>query len=86
MGKYMKKSKTAGDVAVTKVSSSSSSSSSIGVRTRSKTLALQNSSAAFLQLRTRRLHKVLVAPPSTNHSHLCSCQNTLDSHSQVNSY
>ncbi|XP_061367048.1 cyclin-dependent kinase inhibitor 4-like [Gastrolobium bilobum] len=70
MGKYMKKSKIAGDVAAvimevsTHSSSSSVSSSPLGVRTRAKTLALQKSppqlpdSSSYLQLRSRRLRKV----------------------------
>ncbi|KAF7825731.1 cyclin-dependent kinase inhibitor 3 [Senna tora] len=68
MGKYMKKSKIAGgDVAVMEVSPQSS----LGVRTRAKTLALQRlqkplspdadaSSFSYLQLRSRRLEKVVV--------------------------
>lgn len=70
MGKYMKKSKITGDVAVMEVSQSS-----MGVRTRAKTLALQrlrkapdpltppihpNTSSSYLQLRSRRLEK---SPP-----------------------
>ncbi|KAJ8755197.1 hypothetical protein K2173_018995 [Erythroxylum novogranatense] len=58
MGKYMKKAKTAGDVAVMDLS--------LGVRTRAKTLALQRQahlntspvSAGYLQLRSRRLEKL----------------------------
>lgn len=65
MGKYMKKSKIRGDVAVMEVSSST-----IGVRTRAKTLALQRllkpevdeTSFCYLQLRSRRLEKS--PPPS----------------------
>ncbi|KAJ7961513.1 Cyclin-dependent kinase inhibitor [Quillaja saponaria] len=69
MGKYMKKSKIAGDMAVMEVSPQSS----IGVRTRARTLALQRlqkspsslsvapnpdaSSFSYLQLRSRRLEK-----------------------------
>ncbi|XXG61892.1 hypothetical protein AAC387_Pa05g0384 [Persea americana] len=58
MGKYMRKSKMAGEVAVMEVVSQSS----LGVRTRAKTLALQKSntsSASYLQLRSRRLQKPL---------------------------
>lgn len=61
MGKYMRKSKMTGEVAVMEVVSQSS----LGVRTRAKTLALQKnttSSASYLQLRSRRLQKSL--PPS----------------------
>lgn len=61
MGKYMRKAKTAGDVAVMDLS--------LGVRTRARTLALQNASispstgssagasGSYLQLRSRRLEK-----------------------------
>ncbi|KAH7573053.1 hypothetical protein JRO89_XS03G0058200 [Xanthoceras sorbifolium] len=61
MGKYMRKTKTAAEVAVMDVSQSS-----LGVRTRAKTLALRKSSssaspvpggASYLQLRSRRLVK-----------------------------
>ena len=70
MGKYIKKPKIDGDVAVMEVSPQSS----LGVRTRAKTLALQRlksspassdatspdvSSFSYLQLRSRRLEKVL---------------------------
>ncbi|XP_050364763.1 cyclin-dependent kinase inhibitor 5-like [Argentina anserina] len=64
MGKYMKKSKISGDIAVMEVSISPQSS--LGVRTRAKTLALQkqqqqqdsdSSSLYYLQLRSRRLEK-----------------------------
>ncbi|CAN6552487.1 unnamed protein product [Malus baccata var. baccata] len=60
MGKYMRKSKATGKVAVMEVSHSQAS---LGVRTRAKTLALQRSSApsvtsgSYLQLRSRRLEK-----------------------------
>ncbi|KAL2506455.1 Cyclin-dependent kinase inhibitor 3 [Abeliophyllum distichum] len=69
MGKYMRKSKVIGEVAVMEVSHAAAQSS-LGVRTRAKTLALQKSSAAaaisgddgsYLQLRSRRLVKP--APP-----------------------
>ncbi|XP_061994007.1 cyclin-dependent kinase inhibitor 4-like [Rosa rugosa] len=56
MGKYMRKTKATGDVAVMEVSQAAS----LGVRTRAKTLALQRSttsSASYLQLRSRRLQK-----------------------------
>ncbi|XP_054804827.1 cyclin-dependent kinase inhibitor 4-like [Prosopis cineraria] len=69
MGKYMRKAKTSGDVAVMDVSQSSS----FGVRTRAKTLALQKSqsqstSGSYLQLRSRRLEKPSVLIPSTHYS------------------
>lgn len=58
MGKYMRKSKATGEVAVMEVSQAAS----LGVRTRAKTLALQSSTTAvssgsYLQLRSRRLEK-----------------------------
>ncbi|KAJ8749539.1 hypothetical protein K2173_025734 [Erythroxylum novogranatense] len=65
MGKYMKKSKISGDIAVMEVSQSTN----LGVRTRAKTLALQRlqsssslaspnpDTSSFLQLRSRRLEK-----------------------------
>ncbi|XP_058182274.1 cyclin-dependent kinase inhibitor 5-like [Rhododendron vialii] len=52
MGKYMKKAKTSGEVALM--------DSYLGVRTRAKTLALQKSGGgggSYLQLRSRRLEK-----------------------------
>ncbi|KAK6940540.1 Cyclin-dependent kinase inhibitor domain [Dillenia turbinata] len=66
MGKYMKKAKITGDIALMEVSQSS-----LGVRTRAKTLALQRLQStaqqspeaeptSYLQLRSRRLEK----PPS----------------------
>ncbi|RDX83750.1 Cyclin-dependent kinase inhibitor 3, partial [Mucuna pruriens] len=66
MGKYIKKSKTAGDVAAV-IMEVPPPHSSLGVRTRAKTLALQNSSqisdsSAYLQLRSRRLLKLPPAP------------------------
>ncbi|XP_028759818.1 cyclin-dependent kinase inhibitor 4 isoform X2 [Neltuma alba] len=69
MGKYMRKAKTSGDVAVMDVSQSSS----FGVRTRAKTLALQKSqsqstSGSYLQLRSRRLEKPPVLIPATHYS------------------
>ncbi|XP_030922763.1 cyclin-dependent kinase inhibitor 4-like [Quercus lobata] len=57
MGKYIRKAKTRGELAVMEVSQSS-----LGVRTRAKTLALQNSNSnsnSYLQLRSRRLQKPL---------------------------
>ncbi|KAJ1429365.1 Cyclin-dependent kinase inhibitor [Sesbania bispinosa] len=72
MGKYMKKSKIAGDVAAVIMEAPSHSSVAVGVRTRAKTLALQKSppsapqqsdSSAYLQLRSRRLRKVPPPPP-----------------------
>ncbi|KAL5990412.1 hypothetical protein ACLOJK_011312 [Asimina triloba] len=63
MGKYMKKAKITGEVAVMDLTQSS-----FGVRTRAKTLALQRlqkstsaSSASYLELRSRRLEKPLIA-------------------------
>ncbi|XP_020575092.1 cyclin-dependent kinase inhibitor 5-like [Phalaenopsis equestris] len=67
MGKYMRKAKLNGEVAVMEISAQSS----IGVRTRARTLALQrlqkssfspeadnsSSSSCYLQLRSRRLEK-----------------------------
>lgn len=51
MGKYMKKGKITGDVAVMEIPQS-------GVRTRARTLALQqNPELSYLQLRNRRLEK-----------------------------
>ncbi|KAL5542571.1 hypothetical protein UlMin_010281 [Ulmus minor] len=73
MGKYMRKAKAAGEVAVMEVSQASS----LGVRTRAKTLALKRlqkslaaspaaaSSDGYLQLRSRRLEK----PPIIVSSH-----------------
>ncbi|XP_052184380.1 cyclin-dependent kinase inhibitor 5-like [Diospyros lotus] len=65
MGKYMRKAKVRGDVAVTEAVSQS-----LGVRTRAKTLALRrlqsarkDDSSSYLQLRSRRLEKL---PPSLN--------------------
>ncbi|KAK6255159.1 Cyclin-dependent kinase inhibitor domain - like 4 [Theobroma cacao] len=77
MGKYIRKAKTAGEVAVMEVSQSS-----LGVRTRAKTLALQRlqksstspatvasapvtEDGSYLQLRSRRLEK----PPIMVHHH-----------------
>ncbi|XP_057480070.1 cyclin-dependent kinase inhibitor 3-like [Actinidia eriantha] len=67
MGKYMRKAKITGDVAVMEVLSQSS----VGVRTRAKTHALQRlqltsrEPSSYLQLRNRRLEKVI---PSLNES------------------
>ncbi|KAK7395374.1 hypothetical protein VNO78_15926 [Psophocarpus tetragonolobus] len=68
MGKYMKKSKIAGDVAAVIMEGAPPQHSSLGVRTRAKTLALQNSPqipdpSAYLQLRSRRLLKLPPTPP-----------------------
>ncbi|CAL5347637.1 cyclin-dependent kinase inhibitor 4-like [Camellia sinensis] len=62
MGKYMRKAKTAGEVALMELAQSS-----LGVRTRAKTLALQrlqkspaeasSADGSYLQLRSRRLEK-----------------------------
>ncbi|XP_038970919.1 cyclin-dependent kinase inhibitor 5-like isoform X3 [Phoenix dactylifera] len=63
MGKYMKKDKITGEVAVMEVPHQSSH----GVRTRAKTLALQRlqkpnpDPASYLELRSRRLEKPFVA-------------------------
>jgi len=65
MGKYMKKSKIAGDVAAV-IMEAPPPHSHLGVRTRAKTLALQNTSpdsSAYLQLRSRRLLKLPPTPP-----------------------
>lgn len=64
MGKYMRKSKATGEVAVMEVSQAAS----LGVRTRAKTLALQSSTTAvssgsYLQLRSRRLEKPPILMP-----------------------
>ncbi|KAI4317345.1 hypothetical protein L6164_025219 [Bauhinia variegata] len=71
MGKYMRKAKTTGEVALMEVSQSS-----LGVRTRAKTLALQRlqksqapapssaSSGSYLQLRSRRLEKPPILIPT----------------------
>ncbi|ESW12590.1 hypothetical protein PHAVU_008G125600 [Phaseolus vulgaris] len=74
MGKYMKKSKNAGDVAAL-IMESPPPHSNLGVRTRAKTLALQNSpqtpdSAAYLQLRSRRLLKL--PPPIPEKPRRCA--------------
>lgn len=70
MGKYMKKAKPKGELALV----DSTTTTYFGVRTRAKTLALQKSqlhqpdlspsSGSYLQLRSRRLHK----PPISQHS------------------
>ncbi|PON72921.1 Cyclin-dependent kinase inhibitor [Trema orientale] len=72
MGKYMRKAKAAGEVAVMEVSQAS-----LGVRTRAKTLALKrlqksstspspevSSGGSYLQLRNRRLEKPPIGSPS----------------------
>ncbi|RWV88347.1 hypothetical protein BHE74_00030119 [Ensete ventricosum] len=61
MGKYMRKAKVSGEVVVMEVSHQST----LGVRTRARALAAaatQDSSRAYLELRSRRLEKPL--PPS----------------------
>ncbi|KAI3449889.1 hypothetical protein Pfo_006554 [Paulownia fortunei] len=82
MGKYMRKVKVTGDVAVMEVSQSS-----LGVRTRAKTLALQRlqSSASvaapppskpdscYLELRSRRLEKPVQQQNSRKARHTCGC-------------
>ncbi|CAL9038139.1 unnamed protein product [Musa banksii] len=62
MGKYIRKAKVSGEVAVMEVSHQSS----LGVRTRARTMAAaaaQDSSRGYLELRSRRLEKPL-PPPS----------------------
>ncbi|URD96694.1 cyclin-dependent kinase inhibitor [Musa troglodytarum] len=60
MGKYMRKAKVSGEVAVMEVAAHQPS---LGVRTRARALAAgQDSSLAYLELRSRRLEKAL--PPS----------------------
>ncbi|KAJ4956600.1 hypothetical protein NE237_013383 [Protea cynaroides] len=74
MGKYIRKAKITGEVAVMEVAQSS-----LGVRTRAKTLALQrlqkstatstlNSGASYLQLRSRRLEKYPLLVASNHES------------------
>ncbi|KAG8095854.1 hypothetical protein GUJ93_ZPchr0013g34762 [Zizania palustris] len=70
MGKYMRKGKVSGEVAVMEVAGAL-----LGVRTRSRTLALQRTSqkppekgegdpeAEYLELRSRRLEKLHTPPP-----------------------
>lgn len=80
MGKYMKKSKIAGDVAAVIMDAPSHTpAAASGVRTRAKTLALQKSSpsspqspdsSAYLQLRSRRLRKVPPPPRTAANSRL----------------
>ncbi|XP_050372759.1 cyclin-dependent kinase inhibitor 5-like [Argentina anserina] len=65
MGKYMRKSKPTGDVAVMEVTQAAS----LGVRTRAKTLALQRSTSSYLQLRSRRLEKPPIHVPKRHHHH-----------------
>ncbi|KAG2401970.1 hypothetical protein LR48_Vigan09g107700 [Vigna angularis] len=73
MGKYMKKAKPKGELALVESSTTNATTSYMGVRTRAKTLALQKShpqpelapsSDSYLQLRSRRLQK----PPILLHS------------------
>ncbi|XP_061367845.1 cyclin-dependent kinase inhibitor 4-like [Gastrolobium bilobum] len=78
MGKYMKKSRAGGgDVKVMEVSSP------VGVRTRAKTLALRtsddSSSFQYLQLRSRRLLKVIPTPPPPPPKKSYFCGASLDS-------
>ncbi|KAG6479178.1 hypothetical protein ZIOFF_062641 [Zingiber officinale] len=56
MGKYMRKAKISGEVAVMELSH--------GVRTRARTLAAAAASCAYLELRSRRLEKPLPLPPA----------------------
>ncbi|GJN30235.1 hypothetical protein PR202_gb18525 [Eleusine coracana subsp. coracana] len=66
MGKYMRKAKASGEVAVMEVSGGAL----LGVRTRSRTLALQRAkgepgeTAEYLELRSRRLEKPHPQPPA----------------------
>ncbi|CAL9207166.1 unnamed protein product [Musa hybrid cultivar] len=65
MGKYLRKAKVSSEAAVMEVSHHSS----LGVRTRARSLATataQDSSRAYLELRSRRLEKPLSPPPSCN--------------------
>ncbi|KAK7356480.1 hypothetical protein VNO80_15753 [Phaseolus coccineus] len=73
MGKYMKKVKPKGELALVESTTTNATTSYMGVRTRAKTLALQKShpqpelapsSDSYLQLRSRRLQK----PPILLHS------------------
>ncbi|KAL9318013.1 hypothetical protein ACSQ67_014530 [Phaseolus vulgaris] len=73
MGKYMKKAKPKGELALVESTTTNATTSYMGVRTRAKTLALQKShpqpelapsSDSYLQLRSRRLQK----PPILLHS------------------
>ncbi|XP_074573200.1 cyclin-dependent kinase inhibitor 5-like [Curcuma longa] len=64
MGKYMRKDKQSGEVAIVEVAAHQPS---LGVRTRSRALAAaaaaeQDSPLAYLELRSRRLEKPLVVP------------------------
>ncbi|XP_020222452.1 cyclin-dependent kinase inhibitor 4 [Cajanus cajan] len=73
MGKYMKKAKPKGELALVESTTTNTTTSYMGVRTRAKTLALQKSHPqpehppapdSYLQLRSRRLRK----PPISLHS------------------
>ncbi|XP_008802404.1 cyclin-dependent kinase inhibitor 5-like [Phoenix dactylifera] len=86
MGKYMRKAKVSGEVAVMEVSAQSS----LGVRTRARTLALQRlqkpspvpDSSSYLELRSRRLEKPPpLAPkaPPARPPHRTKVANTADS-------
>ncbi|XP_058101500.1 cyclin-dependent kinase inhibitor 5-like [Magnolia sinica] len=73
MGKYMRKAKITGEVAVMELSQAS-----LGVRTRAKTLALQRlqkttTSSSYLQLRSRRLEKppLVAASESKKTKEIC---------------
>lgn len=75
MGKYMRKPKITGDVAVM-----DSSQSSLGVRTRAKTLALQrlqssSPQSSYLELRTRRLQKPPLLNKQQKQDNTCPCPN-----------
>ncbi|XP_065030160.1 cyclin-dependent kinase inhibitor 5-like isoform X1 [Musa acuminata AAA Group] len=63
MGKYMRKAKLSGEVAVMEVAAHQPS---LGVRTRARALAAgQDSSLAYLELRSRRLEKPLPPAPAS---------------------
>ena len=76
MGKYMKKAKITGDVAVMEIPQSTS----VGVLTRARTRILQsNPELSYLQLRTRRLQK----PPFQSPSKQPSCDKNPNSDNQI---
>ncbi|RZR93049.1 hypothetical protein BHM03_00021452 [Ensete ventricosum] len=63
MGKYMRKAKLSGEVAVMEVTAHQPS---LGVRTRARALAAgQDSSLAYLELRSRRLEKPVPPAPAS---------------------
>ncbi|KAK9726526.1 hypothetical protein RND81_05G221400 [Saponaria officinalis] len=76
MGKYMKKGKITGDVAVMEIPQPSS----LGVRTRARTLALQpNPELSYLQLRNRRLEKPPFQPSPAVHGGVSGSRVRVDS-------